>query len=565
MVEQKMTLQTRTVGAVPLINHFIERLGLSQLLEDFLCRPGRQPLVSHPSALLILLRNLLVGREPLYGMGDWVESMEPSLLDGHGRWPRRFHDDRVGKALDRLFAAKLSALTLALVRRAVDEFELDLSQLHNDTTTVTLSGEYAGANGHAKEGKPTLAITWGHNKDHRPDLKQLLVELTVTADGAVPVFFDAHHGNTTDDQLHRHTWDVLVQILGRTDFLYVADCKLCVRETMEYIAGHGGRFLTVLPRSRAEDQKFKDFLQTHQVEWQKVWSRPNRRGEARPADIYRAYTPKPGTAEGYQLVWYHSSDKERQDRRRRQDQIHQAHLDLDGLNERLRSKRSRLRTEEAVRNEVRKILSARNAERWIQVDIQPETHEHFKQETPGRPGPNTRYVRTESTRYTLSWRENTDQLQYDHNTDGIFPLVSNDHRLSPKQMLLAYKQQPRLEKRFEQLKTVYAVMPVFLKSVSRIEAFLHVYFWALLIETLIERELRQAMKRQGMASLPLYPEERLCHAPTADRVFTIFDRLQVSRLSDNRQQIQIFQPKLSDLQKQLLRLLHVPRRAYQFT
>ena len=67
---------------------------------------------------------------------------------------------------------------------------VDLEQLHNDSTTVTFSGEYRGATTQTlRRGKQTLAITHGHNKDHRPELKQLLFILTISADGAVPVHY----------------------------------------------------------------------------------------------------------------------------------------------------------------------------------------------------------------------------------------------------------------------------------------------------------------------------------------------------------------------------------------
>lgn len=137
--------------------------------------------------------------------------------------------------------------------RAVQEFGVDLQQLHNDSTTVTFSGEHRGATPETvRRGQRTLAITHGHNKDHRPDLKQLLFILTISADGAVPVHYRAADGNTTDDQTHIHTWDTLRQLVGRADFLYVANSKLCTREALTHIASHGGRFLTVLPRTRRD-------------------------------------------------------------------------------------------------------------------------------------------------------------------------------------------------------------------------------------------------------------------------------------------------------------------------
>lgn len=557
-----LRLETREIGALPIINRLIDRLDLEGILEASLYRPGRQPQVPYGKTILVLVRNLLVGREPLYGIDAWASTFEPSLLGLEKKV--RFHDDRVGKALDRLFEVNRTTLTLSIVRHAVETFELDLSQLHNDTTTVTFSGVYQEATGTPKNGKPTLVIVWGHNKDHRPDLKQLVLELTVTKDGAVPVFFDAHHGNTADVQLHRKTWDVVQGIVGSSDFLYVADCKLCVRETMAYIDQREGRFVTVLPRSRGEDESFRDFLQTHTVEWEPAWSRPNTRGKGKPPDVFRAYVPKAGTSEGYKLLWYHSSEKQLADRRRREDLIHQTHLDLEELQERLQSKRTRIRSEAAVQREVNEVLTKRSSADWIKVDIEERKEKHFKQATSGRPGPNTQYVCTVKNRFALSWKERTDQIQYDQNTDGIFPLVTNDKKLTPEELLLAYKTQPRLEKRFEQLKAIYDLMPMWLKSVCRIEAFLHVYFIVLLIQTLLERELRQAMKTGGLTSLPLYPEKRLCPAPTANRLFTLFDRVQVSRLFRKGKPYRTFQPRLTKEQQQLLALLNIPGSTYRF-
>ncbi len=65
--------------------------------------------------------------------------------------------------------------------------------------------------------------------------------LTVSADGAVPLAYRLADGNTNDDPTHVPTRDGLVSLLGRADFLYVADSKLCSRAAMDHIAGRGGR------------------------------------------------------------------------------------------------------------------------------------------------------------------------------------------------------------------------------------------------------------------------------------------------------------------------------------
>ena len=93
------------------------------------------------------------------------------------------NDDRVGRALPRLFDAARASLLTRVVLDAITRFDIDVSQLHNDSTTVTFAGSHAAADGTVRGGKATPAVVRGHNKDHRPDLEQLVFILTVTADG----------------------------------------------------------------------------------------------------------------------------------------------------------------------------------------------------------------------------------------------------------------------------------------------------------------------------------------------------------------------------------------------
>lgn len=90
-------------------------------------------------------------------------------------------------------------------------------------------------------------MTWEHNKDHRPDRKQLLYNLTVTAESGVPVAFGIEHGNVTDDQTHRAMWDLLCKIVESPDFIYVADSKLVTHANMTHIANRGISNLFVTP------------------------------------------------------------------------------------------------------------------------------------------------------------------------------------------------------------------------------------------------------------------------------------------------------------------------------
>lgn len=552
------TLNSCRVAALPVLEGILKRLRLEAFLRDHLPPEDARSRIPTATGLMVLLKNLLISREPLYGIGEWAALHAPELLGLTSTQCSSLNDDRVGRGLDRLFDADIPSLTLAVVAHAVGEFGVDLDELHNDSTTITFHGDYETADQERTlRGKLRLAVTHGHNKDHRPDLKQLLYILTVSRDGAVPVHFRVENGNATDDRTHIDTWTTLCKLTGRRDFLYVADCKLATAENMAHIHQNGGRFLTILPRTRSEDTAFRATVREGLNRWKHLHDRLDDNGQW--IDRYRIHEPEATTAEGYRLVWYHSARKAELDALTRHNRLERTTAALTELGVKLTSTRTRYRDQAKVAQAVDTILHDGDVEGFLVVEIKERTTETFRQDRRGRPGPETRYVRSEATRFDLTWRIDHERLIEEARCDGIFPLVTNATSLSAVDLLLSYKQQPMIEKRFSQLKTDFVVAPVFLKEVSRIQALLCVYFFALLTESLLERELRQAMAREGVESLPLYPEGRACRRPTARRVIDLFEDIQRHELVTEERTAVVFKSDLTRLQSKILRLLGMPK------
>jgi len=552
------TLRSRTVGAMPIVNRFMERMKLERILAGYMPADDKRIKLPPGRGIALLLRNLMAARKPLYAIGEWATPFAPAALGLESRHMNLLNDDRVGRCLDRLFDADRPALIISVVAAAVRAFKVRLNQLHNDSTTVSFSGKYVMADGRMVRGKPTLKVTYGHSKARRPDLKQLLYELTITNDGAIPVHYQVHDGNVTDDQTHRRTWDLLREMVGHPNFLYVADAKLCTETNMRHIAEQGGKFVTVLPGTRSEDKWFKDWVQNHTVSWKNVWSRPNTRGKAKPGNVYRGYELPHCSAEGFRILWFHSSEKQRLDRIEREDKLDRGRRELGELQDRLRSKQTRLRKRGKVDKEIESILTRTGTRAWINVGVIEELAPSYRQSQPGRPGPKTTYKRRVRRRFDLQWSQRTDAITYDANTDGIFPLITNcDSSVSLRRALRIYKRQPRVEKRHEQLKSVHDVSPQYLKTAPRIEALLCVFFLALLVDALIERELRRNMKRQHIHALPLYPEQRECRFPTTDRILELFDGIQYHTIRKPGVVNENFPPDFTPLQKKILDLLGV--------
>lgn len=551
---QGHTLESRRVGALPILDRFLKRLRVEEFLGKHLPREDRRTRVATATALLLLVRNLLVSREPLYGIGEWAARYDTRWLALSDQQLTALNDDRVGRALDRLFDADHAALVLDVAAHAVSEFDVTLDELHNDSTTVTFHGDYEDADRErTMRGRLRLAVTWGHNKDHRPDLKQLLYILTVSSDGAIPVHFRVESGNATDDRSHSATWDLLGKLTGRNDFLYVADCKLATAENMAHIHKNGGRFLSVLPRTRGEDAAFRARVLRGQVTWRNTYEK--RDDEGNLVDVFSISEPAGQSAEGYRLIWYHSQRKAELDAQARLSRLERAVKQLNELRQKLGSPRTRYRQKAKVVEAVEAILHEGNVAAWITVEITERNIPRFRQEKRGRPGKETKYVKNEDVRFDLAHKIDLDRLTEEGQCDGLFPLITNEQSLSELDLLLAYKHQSTIERRFEQLKTDFVVAPVYLKETSRIQALLCVYFFVLLVESLLERELRSAMAKKEIESLPLYPESRGCRRPTARRVIDQFEDVQRHTLVTGTEDPVEFATELNSLQRKILRLL----------
>ena len=208
-------LDSKFLGALPIVNHFLLRLQIETLLEKRLAPSDPRTKVPLALVLMVLLHSLILSKAPLYSVSEWAAAMLPAALGLTPEQAAALNDDRFGRALDELFASDRTALLTDFVLRMVREFEVRLDELHNDSTSLTFQGDYKNADGREVDGVATHRITYGHNKDFRPDLKQLLWILTVSSDGAVPVHFKVDDGNVGDPTTHIETWNVLRQLVGR--------------------------------------------------------------------------------------------------------------------------------------------------------------------------------------------------------------------------------------------------------------------------------------------------------------------------------------------------------------
>jgi transposase len=547
-------LKKFVLGVQPIIQHFIEKAKIPEIIGTYLKTDKRRK-IDTENILCLLIHNFLTSPTPLYEIQDWLMPIDARAVGLSEQDIGFIYDERVARALDDFYNSKHKDVFFHLSLRAIKVFELDCSQLHHDTTSITFSGTYKDWN--AKE-----QLTHGHNKDHRPDLKQLVLGITVTADGAVPLLHEIHDGNQADDQVHITNHKRLQKLLACTDFIYVADSKLITDKNLSKIVQWGGRFVSVMPRTWKEDKQFRDAVRNDKVMWKHLLSRSNSRNPSSKKDHYYLSHGDYFTEQGYRLLWIRSTQKAGQDSEIRNRNINKVMNELRALQPKLN--RYTLKTPEKIESKIKSIIKENGCVGLIQYALHEHQEDKHVYQEMGRPTASTPIKKIHITSFSISFSANIQGIEEQSKTDGVFPLITNldNKEYQPKEVLEIYKFQPFLEKRHSQLKTYKEVAPVYLKNGERSVALLHMQVMALMIASLVERTLRLAMKKNAIVSLPIYPEGRPCKAPTMfdlARLFKGVERYEVTQ----SETVSIYPAQLNKIQKEVLTLLDIPISSYQ--
>src|SRR5262249_47746037 len=161
-------------------------------------------------------------------------------------------------------------------------------------------------------------------------------------------------------------------------FIYIADCKLCTKENMEFIDSENGRFITVLPKTRSEDHKFKEWIQMKMPTWVEAIRRPGKRKDD-PDSVYWVFDSPFLSAEGFRIIWVLSSDKQRLDEYRRKINIEKtitAFKEVESLKHKSRAK---------LEKRVHDIFSENKSEKYFHWQMTTQIQSSYKQLKRGRP------------------------------------------------------------------------------------------------------------------------------------------------------------------------------------
>ena len=147
---------------------------------------NRQQVSVGTATVAMILNGFGFSNRQLYLVPQFFANKPIEHLLGPGIKAEMLNDDCLGRTLDWLYTHDLTKLFAGIATQARRIFGIKAEQVHVDTTSFSVSGEYTGVQ--AGEDGAVIAITYGYSRDHRDDLKQWMLALATTHDGDVPLF-----------------------------------------------------------------------------------------------------------------------------------------------------------------------------------------------------------------------------------------------------------------------------------------------------------------------------------------------------------------------------------------
>jgi len=471
-------------------NAFMENIGFVGLINDAVDWDPAQWHLS-PGVLLkaVVLNTFTNLRAPLYKISKAYQDIDTEHLFGKGVTPEQLTDSAIGKALERVYAANAGKLFQTLSLTVFEKYKLTINRLHSDTTSISFFGSYEDE---LEKNLETINIAYGHNKDHRPHCKQMVMG-QITNEAGIMLSCHAMDGNTSDVTWNKEALKIIKEIQNKLkmgDAIYVADCKLMTKTLFLSMQDDGISFLSRLPASF--DSKLESRIRKEAYN-NKSWKDIGKISDAKKActyevqdfnkEVYGVPTRLVVVKSSVSLAVFEASMEKKKAK-------------IEDAIKKLNKKAFACKTD-AIR-EWKGFLKKFQKEPYLfsmdLVEIKTEKRPR------GNPGKNPKPPQV-IIEWALKIKSEVDEeaVELLRQKAESFVLISNvDESTKPaKSLLEVYKGQVVVELNFKAIKSPALLSAVFLKKEERIESMMMLIGVALMVRALMLYQLRKGFKESG--------------------------------------------------------------------
>ncbi|WP_083882639.1 IS1634 family transposase [Nostoc sp. PCC 7524] len=245
-------MEIQNIDHLGIVAGIIDRIGLVEIINELIGVEKGEKISSGHVVKAMILNGLGFVSKPLYMFPKYFETIACEHLMGVGVKPEYLNDDKLGRVMDKLFIKGLDTIFSIIALKAAQKFGVSLSSSHLDSSSMHVHGQYntrlpevifenqqIGNTQESEElvvkSPKEITITYGYSRDHRPDLKQFIIELICSGDGDIPIFLKLASGNQADSSCFGQI-AVEYQKQLEVDSLIVADSALYTESNLKLMS-----------------------------------------------------------------------------------------------------------------------------------------------------------------------------------------------------------------------------------------------------------------------------------------------------------------------------------------
>ena len=515
-------IQVENIDHLGIIAGIVDEIGIVDIINQKLSVDEREEITKGQVVKAMILNGLGFVSQPLYLFSHFFDDKPVEKLLGKRVKTEYLNDDKLGRTLDELYRYGLTDLFILIVLETIKKYQIKTSYSHLDSTSFHLHGEYNLPEAQVEEQRKIIKISQGYSRDHRPDLKQCVLNLIVSSDGEIPVFMKPGNGNQSDKKEFASLSKEYKQRIN-TESIIVCDSVLYTQENIQLMKNID--WITRVPLTINKAKKLVE-------EWEFNQEKKSVSGLEEISEIEKKLKEK-----GYQWTSFtenYGGVAQRwllvESKSRKESELKKLSQKIPEEKEKLIKERKKLRGRLWCEKKecYREIKEINKKLKYYELEIKEIYQKKEKKDK----------IKYEAQ---IEIKEKTESIERKKRAAGRFILATNvleEKKLKDEEILWNYKEQQKVERGFRFLKTpLFFADSFYVNKVERIEGILWLMAICLLVYNLGQRAVRNQLKRvkHGIKNQVGKKTDR----PTLRWIFQCFQGIHLVTLGGKKQVVNL--------------------------
>jgi len=243
-------LCTKRLDNLGIVMGTLREFGIIDLIYQKIGKDAQHNISTGEAIAAMVMNGLGFVSRPLSLTPHFFQTKALDILFSREIAPDDLNRHRLGRTLDDIHTYGCELLYSEIASHVCKQISINEKFTSLDTTSFSVSGEYD-----VEMDENEITITHGYSKDHRPDLKQAILELVTSQDGGIPLMMKCFDGNASDNKIFKARCKELMNLFKNSESprYLVGDSKLYHEDNACNLSEI--KFITRIPRTYKEENK----------------------------------------------------------------------------------------------------------------------------------------------------------------------------------------------------------------------------------------------------------------------------------------------------------------------